>query len=259
MKKLFVLLCTIAFMATACNREEPEPNPTPDNGSQNESWIPNAVTDYDGNSYNAVRIGDQVWMASNLRTTHYANGDSIPAGGTNRSLTKPYYYFPNNDESLVATFGCLYNWPAVMHGSPSSENNPSGVQGICPKGWHLPSNAEWDQLIHNCKKDSTFVCNASTGGIANALAANHDWEPSDKECSPGYDLSSNNATSFGAVPAGIFYGGYMCLGTLAKFWGATGCDGCTYAYQRYIFNDGIIMGRVTGDKDGGLSIRCIRD
>ena len=127
-----LLLCAAAFLAVACEREEP----TPEVNNPNQTYpsiadvISNAVTDYDGNSYDAVRIGNQVWMASNLRTTHYANGEDIPEGNTT-SYTEPCRYTPSTD---VAAYGYLYNWPAVMHGASSSSANPSGVQGICPNG-----------------------------------------------------------------------------------------------------------------------------
>ena len=74
-------------------------------GNDTPEIIHNAVTDIDGNHYDAVKIGDQVWMAENLRTTHYADGTVIPAGGDNFSDTDPYFY--DN--------GCFYNWPAAMH------------------------------------------------------------------------------------------------------------------------------------------------
>ena len=106
---------------------------------------PNAtiVTDYDGNNYSTVLIGTQCWMAENLRTTHYANGVIIPmVNSTYGETTDPYCYEPNNNGSNVSTYGYLYNWHAVMHGESSSNANPSGVQGVCPTGWHVPSDAE---------------------------------------------------------------------------------------------------------------------
>ncbi|MBR4535035.1 MAG: hypothetical protein IKO62_00075 [Bacteroidales bacterium] len=111
------------------------------------SNCPSTVTDYDGNIYYTVQIGSQCWMKQNLRTTHYANGASI-ALGSSTSTTTAYRYYPNNNSSNVSTYGYLYNWPAVMHGASSSSSNPSGVQCICPNGWHVPSDAEWVQLTN---------------------------------------------------------------------------------------------------------------
>ena len=109
--------------------------------------LKNAVTDIDGNIYNAVQIGNQVWMAENLRTTHYADGTPIPSGSTyddyHYSSTEPYFYDPI---AYNIKYGYLYNWPAVIHGAENSNNNPSGIQGICPNGWHVPSDEEWNEL-----------------------------------------------------------------------------------------------------------------
>ncbi|MBQ1653060.1 MAG: hypothetical protein II060_04665, partial [Bacteroidales bacterium] len=90
----------------------------------------------DNTDYKTIKIGDQTWMAENLR---YAGDLSI---GNDTSSTVAYRYYPNGDESNVETYGYLYNWKAAMNGENSSDANPSGVQGICPDGWHLPSNAE---------------------------------------------------------------------------------------------------------------------
>ena len=111
--------------------------PTTDGPSQ-------PVTDIDGNVYKTVKLGNQVWMAENLRTTRYADGRKIPLG-TTESFDVAYRYYPDDNSANVADYGYLYNWPAVMNGSASSSANPSGVQGICPDGWHVPSNAEWTE------------------------------------------------------------------------------------------------------------------
>ena len=103
--------------------------------------VQNAVMDTDGNSYDAVWIGGQLWMRENLRTTHYADGAAIPAGESGSSDTEPLYYDYSSSDIPLAERGYLYNWPAVMHGAAPSNTNPSGVQGICPSGWHVPSDA----------------------------------------------------------------------------------------------------------------------
>lgn len=86
------------------------------------------IKDYDGNKYDAVKIGNQVWIASNLKTEHYADGSEIPMAGEDTfSRTEPYRYCPDGNHQNVNDYGYLYNWPAVMHGAFSSENNPSKV------------------------------------------------------------------------------------------------------------------------------------
>jgi len=93
------------------------------------------ISDIDGNIYNTVQIGDQCWMAENLKTTKHSSGYNIER--------KCY----NNDNSFCDWYGGLYYWETAMDYASGSNSNPSGVQGICPTGWHLPSAAEWDQLI----------------------------------------------------------------------------------------------------------------
>src|SRR5690554_382234 len=105
----------------------------------------------DGNEYNWVQIGDQVWMAENLA---YLPSVNMVADGS-EDAAGSYYYVYGYDGTNVAdakatanynTYGVLYNWPAAMNGTASSTTNPSGIQGVCPAGWHLPSDAEWTEL-----------------------------------------------------------------------------------------------------------------
>ena len=256
-----LLLCAAAFLAVACDKEEPAPTPeNPANPSDTtqvdpseEVFIPNAVADIDGNSYDAVRIGEQVWMASNLRTTRYANGDAIPEGQTTSS-TEPYRYTPSTN---VAEYGYLYNWAAVMHGASSSTANPSGVQGVCPNGWHVPSDAEWSQLTDYCSGHTECVCSGSGDYIAKSLAADHDWQITTGECAVGNDLSSNNITGFSALPAGFYRGSYSNFGTTTFFWSATDVsDGAYFRSLSYYY---AYVYRNVHYKYGGYSVRCVKD
>jgi uncharacterized protein (TIGR02145 family) len=111
------------------------------------------LTDFDGNTYYWVKVGDQKWMADNLVSTHYADGSPIDSciwfGQNTDYATNPDadlngdYTIDELDSIIyVSNFGFLYNWETIMNGSASSNTIPSGVQGICPDGWHLPSDAE---------------------------------------------------------------------------------------------------------------------
>lgn len=108
------------------------------------------VTDIDGNVYPIVQIGNQIWMAENLRTTHYSDGTPIEDGtglgdiSTDDTTSRFFYY--DDDTTNIEEYGLLYNWYAVTRGTNGSSSNPSGVQGISPKGWHIPSHAEWTEL-----------------------------------------------------------------------------------------------------------------
>ena len=215
------------------------------------------VTDIDGNVYNTVRIGNQCWMKENLRTTHYADNTAIPADSTFISYTGPYHYAPNNDESNVETYGYLYNWAAVMHGAASSTANPSGVQGICPTGWHVPSDAEWTLLTDYVSSQSQYVCGNDNTNIAKALASTMGWNSSIEICAVGDMPSGNNATGFSALPAGDYSGSYS-FGGPANFWSAT--ENYDYeAWSRSLLYDFADVYRSYDFKWFGLSVRCVRD
>lgn len=155
------------------------------------------LTDIDGNVYNTVQIGSQCWMKENLRATKYANGTPISVGDDSYSTSIACYYYPDNDAGNVTDYGLLYNWKAAMGGSSSSVSNPSGVQGICPIGWHLPSAAEWSQLVSGVTPLEVNNC-----GNAKKFASQTGWNSYNYWCAVGYDLSANNATGFSAMPAG---------------------------------------------------------
>ena len=216
------------------------------------------VTDIDGNVYNTVQIGNQCWMRENLRTTRCADGTTIPMGNT-WSYTDPYRYAPNNETSNVSSYGYLYNWAAVMHGAISSAANPSGVQGVCPTGWHVPSDAEWTELTNYMKTQPAYMASGNADHLAKALAATWGWNGSSETDAPGNDPTTNNATGFSALPAGFYnFGSYGYFGYLAYFWSATGGSG-DYAYDRYLGFDDAYVYRSSDYKRYGFSVRCVRD
>ena len=134
MKKtlIYVFVCVlISFGFSSCHKEN---NPE-------ENIIDEAVKDVDGNTYTAVKIGNQVWMAENLRTTKYADGTEIPLD----TMEGPSRYYPDGTAASVDKYGYYYNWKAVVNADPDSLQG--NVQGICPNGWHVPSNAEWQELV----------------------------------------------------------------------------------------------------------------
>jgi uncharacterized protein (TIGR02145 family) len=226
------------------------------------------LTDYDGNIYNTVRIGHQCWMRENLRTTHYADGTSIPLSSSTSS-TVGYRHYPNSDSSVVYTHGYLYNWTAVMHGDSPSNSNPSGVQGICPTGWHLPSKAEWSQLINYVISQSQYWCDINnTSSYAKALASTYGWYSSTELCAVGNNQGANNATGFSVLPAGEYhvvnyYEEYLYFGYHTKFFSCTLGEQDSSGYRPII---GIYFSRLSSrvwNMDlsyyRGYSVRCVRD
>ncbi len=216
------------------------------------------VTDYDNNTYNTVMIGTQCWMKQNLRTTHYANGTTIPlCTGVNST---PCRHNPNYNANNVPTYGYLYNWPAVMLGASSSSSNPSGVQGICPIGWHVPSDAEWTQLTNYVGSQTQYQCDNSSDKIAKALASTTGWSSYSEICAVGNNPGTNNATGFSALPAGRDNGTlYYYFGDYAFFWSATERND-DKAYGRFLCYNGAFVNRFSDyAKYNGFSVRCLRD
>lgn len=219
--------------------------------------IKDAVTDIDGNVYDAVQIGTQVWMASNLKTTRYADGTAIIDGETESSDSVAYRYAPANNGAYVRNYGYLYNWAAVMHGEHFSNEVPSGVQGICPNGWHVPSNAEWKVMVDYIKKDEDYM--GVSMSAAKALAAPYGWSESTIYKSPGRDLLKNNSTGFSALPAGYFvFGNYNDQGDYAYFW-TTMRSADYFGGGRSIGYDSPEAGAHECSLFYGLSVRCIKN
>jgi uncharacterized protein (TIGR02145 family) len=109
------------------------------------------IIDIDHNIYYPVNIGDQTWMADNLKATRYSDGSIIPRiedrlTWFNFALYTRAYCWYDNYGAIGATYGGLYTWPAAMNIYSESDIKPGNVQGVCPDGWHLPSDSEWKQL-----------------------------------------------------------------------------------------------------------------
>jgi uncharacterized protein (TIGR02145 family) len=216
------------------------------------------LTDYDGNVYNTVAIGTQCWMKENLKTTHYSDGWPIE-WSTDATFDIPHYYYPANTPSNSNNYGLLYNWKAVMRNNTSSNSTPSGVQGICPTGWHVPSDQEWSSLIAYSSQPR-YCCSA---GII--LADSIGWFSTDYS-------SGTNATGFSANPAGYAYSGYSIDGyssniqydygyftSNAYYWTSTGCNNENNAFKyRFLYQDPTVY-RSDERKTNGLSVRCLRD
>ena len=215
------------------------------------------VTDVDGNVYNTVQIGDQCWMRENLRTTKYSDGTAI-ALGTSASTSTAYRYNPDNNAGNVRAYGYLYNWKAVMRNSSSSSANPSGVQGVCPAGWHVPSDAEWTQLTDYVSSQSQYQCGGTSTNIAKALASTTGWISSPGTCDVGNNPSGNNATYFSALPASSYLGVYPNVGNNANFWSSTeGSNDAAYTRTLYSSMEYVYSANI--NKSYGYSVRCLKD
>ena len=161
----------------------------------NEGLYSNAVQDYDGNYYDAVIIGNQVWLASNLHTLHYANGDSVSD-----------IRYPNNNSNLKEEYGVLYNYDTITKGVTLTDPDES-VQGIAPNGWHVPSKNELNDLLAYLYTNKYYSSNSTNYRyITKSLSSKDGWHNSGAANTPGYSSTKNNKTNFNAKPAGYTFG-----------------------------------------------------
>ena len=220
------------------------------------------VTDYDGNVYNTVLIGNQCWMRENLKTTHFANGDAIPQEN-NGNMLNPTYDYPANMPNNADAYGLLYNWPAVMHGASSSDTNPSDVQGVCPNGWHVPSDAEWQEMELAIGVSSADVENMGSyrGTVAATLAGGNEgsWKNSSAENAPGnFSAENRNSTGFTALPAGAVEGADAGFKENANFWTATLHTEYNAIYRCLHYEMSGIR-RYNIEKAMNFSVRCVKN
>ena len=146
-----------------------------------------------------------------------------------------------------------------MAGESSSDANPSGVQGVCPDGWHLPGNDEWTEL-ETWLTDNGYGYEGSGDDIGKALAATSGWATDDTPGNVGNDQASNNSSGFTALPGGNRgnNGTFGGLGNNADFWSAMEYDS-SYVWGRNLSNNGSDVYRPSYSKDNGFSVRCLED
>ena len=247
MKKHFYLIPLMALLSvitfSACDR----------GSGQNGKIIRNAVTDVDGNKYDAVKLGDQVWMQTNLRTKHYRDGSSIEQGTDNISAHDPLFYQPTTQVFAAydeKTHGLYYNWKAV-----------DNEKGLCPEGWHVPSDAEWTQMEEYVSSQSDYVYGDDARHIGKALASTVGWNdaPSYHEGHVGNNPDANNATGFSAVPAGKFQDhSWGSFGATAFFWTAT-ANSFNSSWDRWVDYDSPLLLRLSANYNVAMSVRCVKD
>ena len=225
------------------------------------------VVDIDGNIYHTVQIGEQCWMKENMRATRFTTGLGIELQfGETQSRSVPYRYLPGDIESNVPIYGYLYNWPAAMNMRSSSNTVPSGIQGICPDGWHVPSDEEFLLLFDYVASVDDYVCEESDDptrpAIARALCSTELWrEYGRNPCSPGGNSAVGNATGLSIVPAGCYYNYSQAVTTSAYVWTCTERPDTWQDdayYQHFDFGLSFIQNS-SAWKDGGYSVRCLRN
>ncbi len=220
----------------------------------------NTVSDYDGNIYGIVTIGTQTWMEENLKTTHYSDGTAIQLVESSTSWSalgytdKAMCYY-DNSLSHANTYGALYTWAAAMNGATSGT-----VQGVCPDGWHLPSDGEWKELEVYLGMSQAEADAESWRGMneGSKLAGNPElWSNGDLENDVEFGTSG-----FSALPAGRRHsdGLFYNLSTGANFWTATEYS-YPVAWSRCLNSiyTGVYRSKLYNYTDVGYSVRCIKD
>jgi uncharacterized protein (TIGR02145 family) len=199
---------------------------------------------YNGVIYNTIQIGDQCWMKENLRTTKYNNSDSIPNvtdDSTWTSTTSGAYCCYGNDPSNCVTYGALYNGYAVNTGK------------LCPSGWHVPSDAEWQTLEMFLGMTQANLTNWRGINQGSMLAGNANlWKDGALEQNINF-----GASGFSALPGGWRDNSFYNLGIEGCWWSNTEYGISTW--YRKLSSDSTSVFRNSYDKKGGFSVRCLRD
>ncbi len=247
---IFLLFFTLFLAASCVSDREQQSAEAMSSTNQRLVTLGDPVSDVDGNSYRTVIIGDQEWMAENLKTMTYSNGDAIDYPGDDdnawRKNSSGAYSWYDNDPSNGEHYGALYNWYAVV--------NP---KGLCPDGWRVPDHKDWltlteyvgDQMGNKLK--SRRQVGSPFGGEYDTMEHPR-WET----------FSVNYGTDdfgFGALPGGNRHasGTFVTKGANALFWSSSEISE-TAGHGWYIYHGYYGVDRGYGDKGAGFSVRCIR-
>lgn len=195
------------------------------------------MSDQEGNIYRTIKIGNQTWMAENLRTSKYRNGTAIANITDNaqwaNSTTGAYSSY-NNNTSNDCPYGKLYNWYAVAN-----------TNQICPTGWHVPDDIEWNTLIN-------FLGGATVAPGKMKSTGTQLWEAP--------NTNATNSSGFSGLPGGLRYfdGVFFDLKRASNFWIATEFSTTDGLFRNLSFNNGN-SNRFNGSKAYGFSVRCVKD
>jgi len=195
------------------------------------------LSDIEGNVYGAIAIGTQTWMKENLKVTKYRNGDNIPNEpniATWPNLTTGAYVYYDNNAAYNGTYGKLYNWYAVMDG-----------RGLCPVGWHLPSDDEWTTLTE-------YLGGINVAGGKMKTTGTSLWD------SP--NTGATNESGFSGLPGGFLSSGnsFYSIEFRGSWWSTSEINSIA-SWSLSLFSDDVAVFRSTTIKYSGLSARCVKD
>jgi uncharacterized protein (TIGR02145 family) len=194
-----------------------------------------SVTDRDGHLYRTVRLGTQWWMIENLRTATFSDGSPIQLDSSDMAWSagnSAYCWYSNDSSGYEKTYGKLYNWYAV-----------SDVHGLCPEGWHIPSQLEWMALT------SELGGQAICGGKMKELGNGH-WLPN--------NAAATNESGFTARPGGLrtTNGTFVNLNYVGYWWASSISGASAWYSNLYYYNGNLDLN--LAEKFNGLSVRCTR-
>jgi uncharacterized protein (TIGR02145 family) len=209
-------------------------------GDQVNFTTPGTILDYDNNVYETVKIGNQSWMAKNLKATHYLNGDVISTT-TSSTLdisaenSPKYQWSYGGDDANISIYGKLYTYYTI-----------TDSRKVCPQSWHVPTDAEWMTL------ESTL------GGYS--IAGSQLKESGNSHWIAPYNLDATNITCFSALPGGYRNqtGGFSYIGNYGYWWSSTEGD-LLNAWARSIFVQSGQVTKMNFIKKNGASVRCVKD
>lgn len=200
---------------------------------------------FDGYTYSSVVLGNgQEWMAENLRTTVYANGDTIPhvvveSEWVNLSIGAWVHY--NNDSLYENPYGKLYNWYTV-----------DDSRNVCPTGWHVPSDVEWTTFITYLDLNGGATNTNFAGGKMKSTGTQYWTDP---------NTEATNESGFSALPGGYYsfnIGDFVQIGNEGDWWSSTPQN--TYeAWCRFLVDHNGGAYRYFDHKRNGFSVRCLKD
>lgn len=220
------------------------------------------LSDVDGNMYRTIKIGEQNWMAENLKVTKYADGSPIEfidddaRWGMLGENDKAYCWYDNKSE-YADTTGALYSWPAAMNGASGFLDTMTVVQGVCPDGWHLPSDEDWKVLETELGMSPEFADKYEwrgtyEGGELKEMGFSN-WDVPNS--------SADNSTGFTGLPggyrsnSGTFYG----LNEFAAFWTSSQKEESSQIWFRALSYEKTNVYRYWVPGNRGASVRCVQD
>jgi len=243
---LFILFAGMILIG--CQKDDESGNNNNDNISCaqfNPNLTYGTLTDIEGNTYKTIQIGTQTWMAENLRVGKYRDGTLIPNVTDNiqwANNTAGAWCYYNNDANNNIAFGKLYNFYAV--------NNS---KNICPSGWHIPTDEDWNNLVKFLDPSFALI------GYQSIIAGGNMKSDCPKLWqSP--NTNANNTSGFSGLPGGARNtdGSFVSLGLGGSWWSSTQPVN-DYAWFRLVFNNNgsVLRGSVLAS--AGYSVRCIKD